>query len=283
MTKPKFTIANIKEFLSKYITNKTWTGQIFDSRTMTHRELNMEDFKSTPFLTFVFKDKENCINEQDVSISNDKFVTYNDIRDVFSSTVSQEIDRDLSMQWKLFITNKLYANNCTEEKNKLKFTNINDIIQFLELVGFIWPGKIKVENKIVKATIEDFKDFVCLEVYDNFNTPAKYVNTYITDTTFELERLSIVKKYNFENYTAPWQKFMLERKDKEYAKAIYLKTSKERNAKEKILNEEINLISKRTEELKYKKNLEMAMYNTQIANAEIKLSKEEIDELNKLL
>ncbi len=169
-----------------------------------------------------------------------------------------------------------------QEKNRqLIYTDLNDIIQYLELIGFIWPGKIKKDGKIVKATIEDFKDTVCLEVYDNFNTPAKYISVNVTDTSFELERLPADRKYNFDDYSPSWQNFMLKRKDKEYAKLIYSLILRIKNEKAKAFDNKIACLDKQLSDLKYQKNLEQAQYNTKLYNIEVNLTDKEIYELNK--
>lgn len=168
-----------------------------------------------------------------------------------------------------------------ENHNLLTHTNLNDIIQYLELLGFIWPGKIKKDSKIVKATIEDFKDTVCLEVYDNFNTPAKYISVIVTDTSFEIERLNMNRKYNFEDISPSWQNFMLKRKNKEYSMLIYKIISRIRAEKMKRYDNKISELTDKIKDLTYQRQLEQAQYNTQLFNIEANLTEKEIKDLNK--
>jgi hypothetical protein len=90
--KPQFTILDIRKILKKHYNQLFWTEKILDTKTMDSKDLTLEDFKTSSMHTFIFIDKEGCVCEKDIQISNSNFIIFED------SEFSQP-EKVLTIQW----------------------------------------------------------------------------------------------------------------------------------------------------------------------------------------
>ncbi len=163
-----------------------------------------------------------------------------------------------------------------------KYTTFEDIDEFLKTLGYNWTGLVKTKDIIGVPMEQDFEYTIELNIKDEIDN-FKFLCISVTDSSFFIEDKTLNKKFNFQDYSLQWRTFMINRKDKEYSKYIYSIIKEEKNKLIKKYKIELNLIRKRTEQLKYEKQKEMAQFNTTLLNIETKLSKFEIKQLNKKL
>ena len=163
----------------------------------------------------------------------------------------------------------------------LKYTTLLDIKTFLKTLDYYWLGKVYNEENEKTATISDIKGIITLKVYKEHPSKnnAEKLNIFVSDRSFDI----IDYKHNtIQDHSVRWQAFMLERKDKDYAKYVYDKCLEEQKEKEEQYNKKINLIKKKEQNLRYQKSLEIAKYNTTLVNATCKLYDFEIREIDTL-
>lgn len=152
----------------------------------------------------------------------------------------------------------------------LKYTTLEDIDEFLKIIGYDWSGEILDNNLFKIGLIEDFKNVICLKLKKQDHN--EYLRIYVTDFYFYLEDKSLNKKFNFNDYSTFWQAYMIQKKDAEYANYLYQKALQAKQKAEKAHNEKIKLTQRLLDRLKYEKSLEIAKYNTTIYNAKQKLN-----------
>ena len=87
-----FDIIDIRKILHKHYNKVFWTGKIFDEKLCDYKDLEIEDFHSQSMHSFLFIDRESCVCERDIQISNSNFKIYDDSK--FS-----QVEKDLSQQW----------------------------------------------------------------------------------------------------------------------------------------------------------------------------------------
>lgn len=92
MTNLNFTLDDIKNTLLSHYKKFHWTGKIFDEEICDYKDLEIADFNNQSMHSFLFIDKENCLCERDIQISNLNFKIYED------SELSP-IEKDLSQEW----------------------------------------------------------------------------------------------------------------------------------------------------------------------------------------
>ena len=153
----------------------------------------------------------------------------------------------------------------------LKYTKVEDLVEFLKIIGYEWHGEILDNNLFRIGLIEDFQDVICLKLKKQDHD--ENLRADVTDYNFYLEDKSLNQKFNFNDYSTMWQAFMIQNKDEQYANLLYEKTIEAKKEAEKMHNEKIKLTQKLLDHLKYEKSLEIAKYNTTIYNAKQKLKK----------
>ncbi len=157
----------------------------------------------------------------------------------------------------------------------LKYTKTEDIIKFLETIGYDWTGKYP---KNLSQSFEDFPNGVSVIACDKERI-THVLNLRVTDTSFLTKNENSIKKIDFNDLSFKWQLFMLKRKGKRYAKLLYTQSLKINEETKKQYDKKISLLVKRAEKLSYARNLKISHSNTILINAASKLSQEEIEKL----
>lgn len=99
MKKQNFTVEDIQKTLHSHYKKFFWTGKIFDEKTCDYKDLKIEDFNNQTMHSFLFIDKESCVCEKDIQISNINFKIYED-------TEFSQVEKDLSNEWVEILSNK---------------------------------------------------------------------------------------------------------------------------------------------------------------------------------
>ena len=149
----------------------------------------------------------------------------------------------------------------------LKYTKVKDILEFLKIIGYNWNGIIVKDNLLQIATIEDFKDTVCLPLTKDNKT--ENINIEVDDFQFYLENHKL-QKFNYDNLSTMWQAYMIYHKSKDYSKLLYTKTLSDKQEVEKTYNDKINLTQKLLDRYKFEKSYEISKLNTILYNIEHK-------------
>ena len=153
-----------------------------------------------------------------------------------------------------------------------KYTTFEDIDEFLKNLGYNWTGLVKTKEDTLGVPLEeDFRYTIKLNIKDEIDN-FKFLRIAVTDTQFFIENKTLNKKFNFDDYSLQWQSFMINRKDEEYAKFLYPIVNEEKKKKTEMYDIELNLIKKRTEQLKYDHLKEIAKFNTTLVNIETNLN-----------
>ena len=92
MEKPQFTIKDIQKTLHNNYKKFFWTGKIFDEKLCDYKDLEIEDFHSQSMHSFLFIDRESCVCERDIQISNSNFKIYED-------SDFPQVEKDFSSIW----------------------------------------------------------------------------------------------------------------------------------------------------------------------------------------
>lgn len=161
----------------------------------------------------------------------------------------------------------------------LKYTTLEDVKEFLKTLNYSWNGNVRVCGKTEPAHIEHLRYNACLIVKNLKTNRYKHLVISVTDDYFHIVKDNPEMKYDIINHSIAWQAFMINRKSKDYAKFLYAKTVTEKNKLEKDYNNQINLVMKQAENLRYKKSFEMSKLNTTLFNVETKLTSAEIQQL----
>ena len=154
---------------------------------------------------------------------------------------------------------------------KINYTNLEDITEFLKILGYKWTGVIADKNLFRFATIDDFKDVVTLKLQKDDKIECLHAD--ISDFNFYIEEKGLQQKFDFANHSTLWQAFMIYRKNETYSKLLYRKTLAEKREVEKSYNQKINLTQKLLDRYQYEKSLEIAQFNTTLLNITTNLKK----------
>ena len=110
MEKPNFIVKDIQKILHNYYKKFFWTGKIFDEQICDYKDLEIEDFNNQSMHSFLFIDRESCVCERDIQISNTNFKIYED-------SEFPQVEKDLSTIWRNLLENKIVKNTENLWKN----------------------------------------------------------------------------------------------------------------------------------------------------------------------